>query len=469
MINKSKMPLWTLEHKKKGTQITKIKDKYYLYKVKSIWDKDAKKSKKITEEYLGRITPEGIVTPKHKRELKIECPKEYGNISFVNSFGEDLIKKLKHYFPYDYESIICVAIIKLCYQSRINNMSLRYKTSHLSKIYENANMSPKKISELLNTLGNDDHIIKKFFEDLKEESETIAIDLTSIFTDSENISFAEKGHNSKKIYHDQLQFLMLYSLTQNLPTFFKVLPGSVRDVSSLVNAIEESGYSDAILVSDRGFTSENNWKFLEGKSLKYIFPLRRNSALLSYNTSKHKDYFMFRERVIWYREFEKKSRRIIQFLDKKLLAEEEKTYICLKEKKIVTKKEYEKKKGGFGIISIITNTDKTPKDIFEIYKSRNDIEIAFDIMKNCLNDDKTYMQSTENVKGYFFITFLSLYLYIKIQNLLKEKKMLKKYSVTNTLLHLSKFYKFNVNDKEIISEIPKQTRLIMEKLGIPIT
>lgn len=463
------MPLWALKHKKKGTQITKIKDNFYLYKVKSKWDKDTKKSKKITEEYLGKLTPEGLILPKHKRELNLECPKEYGNVFFSNKIGGELIKKLKHHFPYDYESIVSIAIIKLCYQSRINTMQIRYKTSYLSEIYNNANMSPKKISELFNTLGSYDYTIKKFFKDLKKEGETIAIDLTSIFTDSENISFAEKGHNSKKIYHDQLQFLMLYSLNQNLPTFFKVLPGSIRDVSSLVNAVEESEYKEVILVSDRGFTSKNNWEFLESKSLKYIFPLRRNSSLLSYDISKHRDYFMFRKRVIWYRKFEKEGRKITQFLDKKLLAEEEKTYICLKEKGIVLEKEYEKKKDKFGVISIITNTDKTPKDIFEIYKSRNDIEVAFDTMKNCLDDDKTYMQSTENVKGYFFITFLALYFYIQIQNLLREKDMLKKYSVSNILLQLSKFYKIKINDKEITSEIPKQTRLIIEKLDIPIT
>lgn len=463
------LPEWVQKHNKKNIEIKRSGHNYYVYRVSSFWDAKKKRAKKVSGEYLGKITKDGILPPKHKRELNLESTKEYGNIYFINELTKDLTSKLKEIFPYDYQTILCAAILKLSSQLRIKNLSLGYQTSYLSELFSEAKISPNKISDLLKNLGNNTQKINRFFDLLKCEGDVLAIDLTSIFTDSEKISFAEKGHNSKKIYHDQLQFLMIYSLQNSLPTFFKVLPGSIRDVSSLVNAIEESECKDAILVSDRGFTSENNWDFLEDKKLKYIFPLRRNSSLLSYEPEKQTQYFSYRKRNIWYRELNHEGHRILQYLDKRLMVEEEDTVLGLVEKGIESRENYLKKKNQYGIISIKTNTSLSPEKIYCLYKERNDIEVTFDTMKNTLDDDKTYMQSTEAVKGYFFITFIALYIHSVIQNLLIEKGIMKKYSVGDVLYNLSKIYKTRTSSGEILSEIPKQVRTLMEKLDIHIT
>ena len=59
-------PDWVLKHKKKGTLIMKRDDRYYLYRVSSHWNKEKKRSQLRTDEYLGRITPDGLVEPKAK-------------------------------------------------------------------------------------------------------------------------------------------------------------------------------------------------------------------------------------------------------------------------------------------------------------------------------------------------------------------------------------------------------------------
>ena len=61
------IPEWALKHKQKNMQITRNKDNYYLYKIGGKWDPVKKRMKKITEEYLGKITPDGVIPPKHKR------------------------------------------------------------------------------------------------------------------------------------------------------------------------------------------------------------------------------------------------------------------------------------------------------------------------------------------------------------------------------------------------------------------
>ena len=49
--------------------------------------------------------------------------------------------------------------------------------------------------------------------------------------------------------------------------------------------------------------------------------------------------------------------------------------------------------------------------IYDLYKQREDIEQVFNGMKNELENDKTYLQDDDSFMGYFFIIFVSLYLY----------------------------------------------------------
>ena len=59
-------PEWVLKHKTLGTAIVRNKNNFYLYKISSKWNKDKGRAQKVTEKYLGKITPEGIVAPKIK-------------------------------------------------------------------------------------------------------------------------------------------------------------------------------------------------------------------------------------------------------------------------------------------------------------------------------------------------------------------------------------------------------------------
>lgn len=63
-------PDWVLKHKRKGTEIRKIGNKFYLYKVTSVWDKEKKRAKKITEKFLGTITHDGLIEPRQERVQK---------------------------------------------------------------------------------------------------------------------------------------------------------------------------------------------------------------------------------------------------------------------------------------------------------------------------------------------------------------------------------------------------------------
>lgn len=108
------------------------------------------------------------------------------------------------------------------------------------------------------------------------------------------------------------------------------------------------------------------------------------------------------------------------------------------------------------------------ENIYLKYKERESVETAFDAMKNELENDKTYLGDDDAVRGYFFVSFMSLYLYYKILKMLKEKDLVGKVSVGETLLELSKVYEVTIGEKKKFSEIPKRVGKLADMLELDI-
>ena len=79
------------------------------------------------------------------------------------------------------------------------------------------------------------------------------------------------------------------------------------------------------------------------------------------------------------------------------------------------------------------------------------------------------MRSDKSLEGWMFINYLSLTYYYKIYQRLIEKDLLSRYSPSDVLLYLSKYRKVKVSTHWIDLEIPKQTRQLVETLGLHIT
>jgi transposase len=238
--------------------------------------------------------------------------------------------------------------------------------------------------------------------------------------------------------------------------------------------VKESGIKKALIIGDKGFYSEGNIESLSDETIgmDYIFPLKRNSSLIDYtplesgNKRNFDGYFLFEKRVIWHYEKKIKDKRIVVFLDERLKTEEEKDMmIHIEDKKIPLNNFYERQ-FRIGTIAIITKTDLGAKKIYELLKSRVEIEIAFDTFKNILHADRTYMREDAQLEGWMLINFVSMLMYYKIYSSLLKHDLLKKFSPKDVLLHFSRVQKINIGGKWITSEIPKTTRLLAEKLGL---
>jgi len=161
------------------------------------------------------------------------------------------------------------------------------------------------------------------------------------------------------------------------------------------------------------------------------------------------------------------------FVDDSLKAEEEQDYLSRIETHPelgYTIENFHKKAHSFGTIALITNLEGVPASkIFEYFKSRVEIEQLIDTFKNTLKADKTYMRSDYSLEGWMFINYLSLVYYYKVYRQLLEKDLLSRYSPSDVLLYLSKYRRVKVSTRWVDLEIPKQTRKLIEILGLHIT
>ena len=122
---------------------------------------------------------------------------------------------------------------------------------------------------------------------------------------------------------------------------------------------------------------------------------------------------------------------------------------------------------SLGKISILTSLDEDGERVYGWYKGREDVEQAFDAMKNELENDKCYLGNDDAVRGYFFVSFLSLYLYFCVLEKIRVAGLSGELSVDELLFLLSKVYIVkHSNGKERVPEIPGKVEKLVVKLGI---
>ena len=478
------LPEWVQKHKTRGREVRDISGRYYLYEVTSKYDPTKKRSQKVTTRYLGRITPEGLKKPKREtlqENLQQITIKEYGATYFTLTQCNDIIDHLKASYPEEWNQITAFAVSRLFHASPLKNVQIHYASSQLSDALKDTEVSPESLTKLLHSTGLSRQRMVEFMKNFLQGSQVV-IDLTHVFSLSEGVISATLGHNSEGEYLPQVNLVLLLSLVKKTPSFFRLVPGSIRDVSTVVASVREAQLSNALVIGDKGFYSEPNVVALEEDELEYVLPLKRNSSLIRYaptrsgDRKKFEGYFRFDERVIWYREQKLRSkadreagRRVILFLDEGLKAEETKDFMSHVTSKKLEAERYFERQFCMGTIAVITNCSFGAQRVFELLKERLEVEQVFDTFKNTLNADRSFMRDDLGLQGWMFVNFVALLFYYRIYDLLLQSEVLDKYSPRDVIMHLSRVFKLKIGDKWVLSEIPKSTKALMEKLKIQIS
>lgn len=447
-------------------EVKRLNNNYYLYRSTTRWDKESRRIRKVSE-YLGRITREGVVA-KCERNI-VRSVYHYGDARFLFLLAqEELVGLLEKCFPGCWREVLAFALVKTLRPVPLKRVRSVWETLYLSREID-ASLSPKSLALVLRQLGSDYAGQKRFFDELVRGSRTLIFDLSSMFSHSQNINIAERGYNKEHLYLRQVNFLLFFSFTRRLPVMLRPLPGSVRDIKALKAVLDEEvkARKNCVLVLDTGFASYPLARRLEKEGFRFIVPLRRNYKAIDYDAPLE-NMFTYRERGIKWAVQKKDEWFLYLYEDVKLRAEEETTFISRVKAGEKKRGEYERASRRFGKITLLSNIKASGEEAYLMYKDRENIEAAFDALKNELENDKTHLQDDETLRGYFFASFLSLYLYYKTLNKLKEKKLTHKISVNDLLHELSKTYQIQIDKKTKLSEIPKKTEELTKTLDMNI-
>jgi len=207
---------------------------------------------------------------------------------------------LKQCFPEEEAHFILLAAgYRLLSGKSFSMMESWVESSELSNLYPlSFSLSSPAISAHLAKLGMDEEgSIYRFFlqwvQSFQMTEDNWLFDLTSFSSQAEEIDYLEYGHAKQKEWLPQINMGLLVNQTRRLPLYYKLYPGSIKDVSTLVNLITETrllSIPTMKLVLDRGFCSQSNLTALQEACIDFIIPLPRSSQKLTRQIiQKHQD------------------------------------------------------------------------------------------------------------------------------------------------------------------------------------
>jgi len=125
-------PNWVMKHKKKGTYINKVNDKYYLYAAHSERKPGTKIVRRVSDGYIGRITEEdGLIPARDKVKGTVQVF-EFGMSATILNLCKKIHSGLKRTFKSNADYIMVASILSVIH-GRYDNFC--YEHSYLSILF----------------------------------------------------------------------------------------------------------------------------------------------------------------------------------------------------------------------------------------------------------------------------------------------------------------------------------------------
>jgi len=519
----------------------------YVYESKAYWDKEKHQSR-CTRTLIGRFAPdtgEVLATDGRGRKRKAAEPDIkptsgpisvtrtrrlfYGATSLLDQIGETvgITADLKQCFPDNYKNILSIAYFLILEE---HSSLMRFsKWAALHRHPYGKDIPSQRSSELFQSITEEQKM--KFFRlqgSRRAKDEFWAYDSTSISSYSEHLKQVKWGKNKEYEPLAQINLVLLFGETSNLPFYYRKLAGNIPDVKTvneLVRELNILGYRNIKLVMDRGFYSAENinalykthYKFIQacGTSLSYARNCIKKEAeemrrLVNYNEKYC--LYMHSETISWdytqerpYKgdtitgdrrmylhlyynpekavEDEMNLNRGMLELQRELLTgqrnpDHEKDYAKYFE---VTQtpvrgvrvkpiqEAMESAKERYGYFVLISNEIKDPVMALELYRNRDVAEKAFGNIKERLNGRRTLVASDASLEGKLFVEFVALIYLAYIKKKMQEKGLYATYTLQGLLDELDVIECFTEPGKApIVGEILKKQKQIYIDMGVSV-
>jgi len=255
----------------------------------------------LTEDMLSLLAKAGIpfLGQKAKRRGRPSIPKTLGDYACaVTDFGElyvllqlcreaGLVGMLMHYGKVDGTALLYAAIWLACTSEPQYLAGEWLATRDYPACLADFDFSSPGMSRLMQRIGHNEAARHAFYTDwiaARNFPDCIVYDTTSISTYSSELDLAEWGYNRDHEKLPQLNLTMPVDFRDGMPLGYRVLPGSVPDVKSLVETahmLMEYGLLAYTSVLDKGFFSKMNIReMLKVDGLNFIIgvPLTSKQA-----------------------------------------------------------------------------------------------------------------------------------------------------------------------------------------------
>ena len=450
-IKRENWPDWIKEKigDLKSVEIREHNGKYYLYRCSSVWDPNKKRAVKKMK-YLQRLEPK----PKGVREV--------GHVLYLHHLlkKSGILEKIQAYFPNHWKDIVAFAFNRIIQPLPITQ--LRSWTEKVG-VYEVISEKRGNLRNMLFNLGAEWSFFDTFMRSLVREEDFLLYDASVIFSSSSYHKMLDVGYNKEGLLLPKLNFLVLFSKKDGIPKYLHIYNGSIHEINTVSTVVDVVEDKNVIFVADKGFYSKEIIDHLISKNINFIIPVRRNSVLIDYKKPLTKA-FEYNNRIIKCGKQRKGNYILYLYRDLRLKSEEEIEYERLKLMgKTVT---FHRKWAGR--ITLISSVDLDEKEIFLMWKSRDEIEKVFHVFQNILEADKPYLSKEEILNGYLYCSFVGLIVYYLVLKEIKAHGLLGKVSVRSLMFELSKImYDF---DKNRFLLYPSKLEELMKKISFhPLT
>lgn len=463
--------------------IKNINGHQYAYDVKTVWDKEKKKYKKLTK-YCGVIIDAETKTFERRRNPKILEEKlilDYGDTYLLSETikNSELFPVISSVLPKEQDTLMALLMFRMTAQLAFSYAEIWYRGNYASVLFADASIASQRISEFLKRLG-DERVWRDFFEKYlatvtDEKKQDVIIDSTAL-PNQIDIPLSQFGHHGSDT-EKQIRMIMVVDQKTGTPLYFRYVAGNIVDVSTLETTILElkkMGVSAAFSLLDAGYYGEINIKALYNAKIDFLTRLPAGRVLYREMIIKTADtleksanlviydghsYFIQREEVglfgnVGYVYLICDVRRKSDEADKYLIA--------AREDKINDDgiDENLKFKGKFALVS---NKAMDPAEAIALYRTRQGVERVFRVSKSDLDIVPLNRHSEATLRGLLLLNFIALSVFVKLQGKLGGKYTLDEALFEGRNLRCKVF-----DDGLVISEPNKRFKDICGKLNVTV-
>ena len=457
----------------------KFKNNTYAYEVTATWDSKLKQSRSKSK-YLGKVdeTTKEIIKSEKKQKGQEKCILDFGDGYFLNEFikNSTVYPVYKNHL-FDRQIVLMpLMIYRLCTGSAMYNCKDWLEGNILSMFFTNTDLSSQRISELLTFLG-DEQLQRSFFIDyiklIGGSKKSVIIDATTL-PNNIHIDFNAWGRADGST-DKQFKLLCVVDQVSKLPLFYRFLPGNISDVSTLettIHELEKMGVQNSFALVDAGYFSETNIKDLYNRKIDFLTRLPANRTIykeIILNKTSDIESLKYTQlsgnRTVFVKRIEidlfdyKAHAYIVLDLERK--AKDMAAVMAKYHENPSEQNEYNLAFASCGIFVLVSSKAIDVSEVLSSYHTRQSVEQIFSFSKSDLNLLPIRNHNDNTVRGYLFLQFLLLVLFIQIR-----EKIYKEHTVEQALMILRKL-KCKVFDNQIIpQETSRAQKDILQKYNI---